>query len=125
MKTHPCQTCGACCAFFQVSFHWSESLIESYSVPLALTVQVSPHLNAMTGTTLKNPRCTSFKGVIGKSVSCEIYENRPSSCRSFRPSFEDGTRNERCEEARTNKGLPLLTLSNWEKQLDKGLPVAK
>ena len=22
---HPCRTCGACCAFFRVSFHWSEA----------------------------------------------------------------------------------------------------
>ena len=23
--SHPCLTCGACCAFFRVSFHWSEA----------------------------------------------------------------------------------------------------
>ena len=22
---HPCLTCGACCAHFRVSFHWSEA----------------------------------------------------------------------------------------------------
>ena len=22
---HPCLTCGACCAYFRVSFHWSEA----------------------------------------------------------------------------------------------------
>ncbi|HOC10952.1 MAG TPA: YkgJ family cysteine cluster protein, partial [Thermomonas sp.] len=21
---HPCLSCGACCAYFRVSFHWSE-----------------------------------------------------------------------------------------------------
>ena len=35
---HPCLTCGACCAHFRVSFHWSEADPEQGgAVPAALT----------------------------------------------------------------------------------------
>lgn len=113
MNIHPCQKCGACCAFFRVSFHWSEILTESFAVPAALTEKISPHQSAMMGTNQKNPRCVSLDGVIGKSISCQIYENRPEPCRTFLPSYEDGFVNERCEKARINKGLVILKLSDW------------
>ena len=36
--SHPCLTCGACCAFFRVSFHWSEADPEMGGVvPIELT----------------------------------------------------------------------------------------
>lgn len=113
MIIHPCQKCGACCAYFRVSLHWSETLLESHAVPFELTEKVSPHTSAMIGTNQKNPRCSSVVGTIGKKVSCNIYENRPESCRTFSPSFEDGSRNERCEKARLSKGMLVLNKSNW------------
>jgi Fe-S-cluster containining protein len=113
MKNHPCQKCGACCAYFRVSFHWSEVLIESSGVPEELTVKIAPHQSAMLGTNQKNPRCISLTGVIGQNNLCQIYLNRPQACRNFLPSFEDGDRNERCEAARRSKGLAVLTLSDW------------
>lgn len=113
MKNHPCQKCGACCAYFRVSFHWSEVLIESSGVPEELTVKIAPHQSAMLGTNQKNPRCISLTGVIGQNNLCQIYLNRPQACRNFLPSFEDGDRNERCEAARRSKGLSVLTLSDW------------
>lgn len=113
MDKHPCQSCGACCAFFRVSLHWLETLPESYGVPLELTEKISLHQNSMLGTGHVNPSCIGLKGDVGKSVACSIYQNRPGSCRSFLPSFENGTRNERCDEARFSKGLTPLRPTDW------------
>ncbi len=113
MVKHPCQHCGACCAFFRASLHWSETLAVSYEVPESLTVKISPHESAMLGTNQKNPRCVALIGEIGKSVQCSIYENRPDCCRIFAPSFEDGLRNEHCEKARIGHGLGILSLADW------------
>jgi uncharacterized protein len=110
---HPCLKCGACCAFFRVSFHWSETLAESHGVPLSMTKSISPYMNAMKGTDQKSPNCIAFKGTVGKSGNCKIYEHRPNCCRLFKASFEDGTRSSSCEEARAGKGLDLLTAADW------------
>lgn len=110
---HPCLSCGACCAFFRVSFHWTETAAESHGVPIALTKQINPYMNAMNGTDQAKPSCVALKGVIGKSTSCSIYENRPDCCRTFKASFEDGSRNEDCEKARLGKGLKVLQTSDW------------
>ena len=113
IKNHPCLSCGACCAFFRVSFHWSETLNESYGVPDALTEKISPHSLAMIGTNQKIIRCQSLSGFIGEEVKCKIYENRPSPCRSFSASFENGEVDERCDRARTGNGLSPLKLADW------------
>ncbi len=113
MINHPCQNCGACCAYFRVSFHWSETLSESHAVPEALTVKVSPHHSAMIGTTQKDPHCGSLKGEVGVKVQCQIYDHRPSPCREFQASFENGIKNDRCEKARTAKNMAHLTLADW------------
>ncbi len=110
---HPCQKCGACCAYFRVSFHWSETLPESFSVPIALTETISPHTLAMRGTNQPEPYCQALVGVVGENIKCDIYENRPEPCRTFLPSFEDGFQNDRCDQARLNKGLVALSLSDW------------
>lgn len=57
MINHPCLSCGACCAFFRVSFHWSEILTVSHAVPAASTEKISLHTSAMNGTNQKTPRC--------------------------------------------------------------------
>ena len=114
LKIHPCLKCGACCAFFRVSFHWSETLAESHGVPSGMTTKISPHLNAMIGTNQTKARCIAFKGVIGKSANCKIYSHRPSCCRIFKASFEDGERSHGCEEARKSKGLKFLTKIDWD-----------
>lgn len=111
--THPCLTCGACCAKYRVLFHWSERLDDSLRVPSDLTVRISPHLDAMKGTELPDPRCVALKGTIGESVACTIYDRRPSSCRVFAASFENGVREDRCDAARVSKGLPPLSQDDW------------
>lgn len=119
-RVHPCLQCGACCAFFRVSFHWSETLLESHGVPVGLTQELSPYVNAMLGTDQLNPICISLRGVVGESTNCGIYEHRPNCCRIFKASFENGERNISCEEARKSKGLRYLTTQDW-----KDFPVAE
>lgn len=110
---HPCLSCGACCSFFRVSFHWTETYPESHGVPLEMTNQISPTVNAMNGTGGAAPRCVALSGVIGQSARCGIYQNRPGICRAFSASFEDGTRNIDCDRARLSKGLLVLTTESW------------
>lgn len=114
MKTHPCMKCGACCSFFRVMFHWSETLPDSYNVPDELITEASQHLNAMKGTSKKDPHCIALEGKVGELVSCKIYDRRPSCCRNFQASYENGIKNHRCDQARAGKGLAALTLSDWD-----------
>lgn len=100
MSRH-CQSCGACCAAFRVSFYWVESDAHpDGTVPAHLTTQVSPHLLAMRGTDCKPVRCIALEGELGRQVGCTIYPLRSSSCRSFNPD------DPRCNEIRGRLGLP-------------------
>lgn len=96
-----CQSCGACCAYFRVSFYWSEADdAPGGTVPSALTEAISPHLRCMQGTNAKQPRCVSLSGGIGAAVACGIYEQRSSACRELMPG------DEKCLKARRHHGLP-------------------
>lgn len=101
-------TCGACCAFFRVSFHWSELQSAGGLVPDALTAQISPHRNCMAGTSSKTPRCTALVGEIGQAVTCTLYSDRPSPCREFSCNADTVEYNEGCDKARAHYGLPPL-----------------
>lgn len=115
-KPHPCLTCGACCAFFRVSFSEGE-IHGEYKVPIKETVDLGGGLRAMKGTEKKHgPACQCLEGRIGKAVSCRIYVNRSSPCRNFQASFEDGHHNLRCDEARARHGLRPLTKKDYEAQ---------
>ncbi|ENO0518463.1 YkgJ family cysteine cluster protein [Escherichia albertii] len=105
---NPCMTCGACCAFFRVSFYWAEGEDAGGCVPVKLTEQVNPFLRCMAGTNQKSCRCIALKGTPGESVSCSIYANRPSTCREFGVSGEAGEINEASNRARAHYGLPPL-----------------
>jgi Fe-S-cluster containining protein len=105
---NPCMTCGACCAFFRVSFYWAEGDDAGGTVPAHLTEQVSPYHRCMSGTNQKNPRCIALAGTTGISAFCAIYEDRPSTCRTFTMSGENGEINEACNRAREYYGLPPL-----------------
>ncbi|MBX3020114.1 MAG: YkgJ family cysteine cluster protein [Bdellovibrionales bacterium] len=105
---HPCVKCGACCATYRVLFDPTETQPDSLNVPKELTEKVAPDSLAILGTNTAKPRCVALSGNIGKSVGCSIYLRRPSCCRDFKPSYEDGIRNPRCDEARRGKGLKPL-----------------
>ncbi|WP_312946858.1 YkgJ family cysteine cluster protein [Superficieibacter sp.] len=107
-ENNSCMTCGACCAFFRVSFYWAEGDDAGGPVPAALTEAVSPFIRCMSGTNQKNPRCIALQGTPGSQVSCSVYTCRPSTCREFAQSGEAGLINDACERARAHYGLPPL-----------------
>ena len=111
---HVCQKCGACCAVYRVSFYWGETLPDSFAVPAELTEPVNSLRAAMKGTSNIPPRCTALEGALGEYTNCTIYSNRPSPCRSFQASFENGVREERCDEARRLHGMKPLTPEDWK-----------
>lgn len=102
---HPCVKCGACCGTYRVLFDRSELTAAPYNVPKDLTEKVDDKTLALLGTNEVKPRCVALAGRIGHAVSCTIYANRPSCCREYKASYEDGTRQPRCDEARRGKGL--------------------
>ena len=107
---NPCITCGACCAFFRVSFYWSEAdtAAGGYTPP-ELTTKITAHQAALRGTDQQPPRCVALHGEIGERVRCVIHPLRPSPCREFQPSWLDGVHHERCDRARAAHGLPPLS----------------
>lgn len=106
---NPCQRCGACCAYFRVSFYWAESVpFLDGQVPPELTEQINPHLVSMKGTLTSPARCVALDGAIGDCVSCSIYPNRPTPCRELEPWDEHGQPDEKCSRARAAHGLPPL-----------------
>ena len=109
VAVNPCIACGACCAFFRVSFYWME--IEGASggtVPEALTERVNRHHLCMRGTGGANPRCVALQGEVGKHVYCSIYSQRSSTCREFSMAWEAGQPNDMCDRARAAWGMPPL-----------------
>lgn len=108
MSTSPCTSCGACCAFFRVSFFWGECQSSGGTVPDNAVEVVTPHLVSMIGTNQSNPRCEKLAGELGDDVRCTMYEQRSSSCREFDASWENGVHNPGCDDARAKHGLPPL-----------------
>ena len=106
---NPCMTCGACCAFFRVSFYWAEADDAGGTIPVTMTEQISPYHRRMQGTNQKNPRCVALFGEPGVNACCSIYENRSSTCREFPMSGENGVINEACNRARAKYRLPPLS----------------
>lgn len=120
MPQNPCVTCGACCAFYRVSFYWLEADPSSENpVPYELTEDFPPYHLCMKGTNQKYPRCVALAGQIGERVTCSIYENRPSPCRDFGIHFEGGHLSidpgdlERCNHARAVWHSPPIDLDDY------------
>ncbi|MCA9968751.1 MAG: YkgJ family cysteine cluster protein [Anaerolineales bacterium] len=106
---HVCLRCGACCATYRVSFYWAEAAPElGGEVPPDLTEQLDANRAVMRGTRQPPVRCAALAGDVGRCVQCAIYAARPSPCREFRVSWEDGAPNEACDRARLAWNLPPL-----------------
>ena len=104
-----CTQCGACCAAFRVTFHYSELDSEGGRVPAGLADAETASLYRLRGTDYARPRCAALIGVIGQSVQCGIYAEHPSPCREFGARAEMGVFEEACHRARALHGLPALT----------------
>lgn len=106
----PCQSCGACCARYRVSFGSDEiDDVPGGKVPSGLTEAFSPDVALMKGTAAAPSRCVALRGTIGESAFCAIYEFRPSACSEFAPLAAVGIGDEACSEARRHHRLPPLT----------------
>ena len=111
---HPCLTCGACCAFFRVSFHWSEAdPALGGQVPFELTEPLRTHERVMRGTSEKAPRCVALDADIGRYGRCTIHDRRPSVCALVPASYEFGAASAQCDKSRLAHGLPMLTPADW------------
>jgi Fe-S-cluster containining protein len=107
---NPCLKCGACCAFFLVSFPADEADQSSGGlVPFELTDESANAHRCMKGTETKRPRCIALNGFVGTQVNCRIYLNRPSTCRAFCRSWENEVGNQLCDKARTVYGLHVFS----------------
>ena len=96
-----CLTCGACCAFFRVSFYWAEG----ESMPAKAVEPLTAVYSCMKGTNQQQPRCVMLIGEIGQQVSCNMYEQRSSSCKDVQAG------DVQCHKARAGYGLiPLIEL---------------
>ena len=112
--THPCVSCGACCAYFRASFYFGEC--QAYGIPDELVEPISPFLVAMKGTTSRrHTRCVALQGTVGQfGTTCAIYDRRSSTCRDFVPSYEDGqSHTPECDRAREAHGLKPLIPLDW------------
>ncbi|MCH7226946.1 YkgJ family cysteine cluster protein [Haloferula sp. A504] len=123
LAANPCLACGACCAFFRVSFHWMETDAGGGTVPTGLAEPVDLHRVAMRGTTCSPVRCNALEGEVGTSVRCTIHPLRPSVCRAFQPAWENGEPNPDCDRARAQFGLPPLA-PGWHQPDDDSPPEA-
>ncbi|MEO8802097.1 MAG: YkgJ family cysteine cluster protein [Rudaea sp.] len=111
---HPCLRCGACCAYFRVAFHWSESAtFLGGVVPETLTAKLDAHRVAMRGTDRPGPRCVALQGEVAVDASCSIYAQRPSVCRELVPAWEQGAPSPQCDRARHAHGMPPLRPQDW------------
>jgi Fe-S-cluster containining protein len=106
-EKNPCKTCGVCCTHFRISFYQGELKSNNGFVPDELVSPITPFLVAMKGTE-QGGRCISLNGDIGVNISCNIYHNRPSSCRMFPVWLDDGTVNPKCQELREKNNLKPL-----------------
>ena len=106
--SHPCLTCGACCASFRVDFSAHETQACGGSVPDGLVVELTTSLCRMRGTDHSPPRCAALTGRLGQQVACGIYEWRPSPCREFGLRAPMGLGDEACNRARQRHHLPAL-----------------
>ncbi|NJM31984.1 MAG: YkgJ family cysteine cluster protein [Limnobacter sp.] len=106
-----CQSCGACCSTFRISFYWGEtSAAPGGTVPMEMTEQLNLHRACMKGTSSHTPRCVALAGKLGEQVSCTLYQNRPSPCREYEVFLPDGSLNPRCNQARAKHGLGPLNV---------------
>lgn len=96
-----CLSCGACCAYFRVSFYWAEGEV----MPPEMVEPLTAVYSCMQGTNQSQPRCVALAGTVGENVSCQIYMQRSSSCKEVQAG------DAQCNKARSAHGLiPLIEI---------------
>ena len=108
--------CVLWCVLCPISVRLYFGECQAHGIPEDLVEQISPFLVAMKGTTSrKNTRCIALNGSVGQfGTTCQIYDNRSSTCRDFVPSYEDGlSHTPECDRARQAHGLKPLRPEDW------------
>lgn len=100
-KEPPCQSCGACCNYYKITFTEKQN----QQVPKNLIIKINNKTSAMIGANKFKGKCSGFAGEIGRSCACTIYESRPDVCRAFPVFLRNGKQNPKCFKARVYHGL--------------------
>ena len=95
-----CINCGACCAYYRVSFYWAEGEI----MPKDMIEPLTAVYSCMKGTNQAQVKCMALQGEIGQQVSCSIYHVRSSTCKEVQIA------DEQCNKARLAHNLIPLVL---------------
>lgn len=102
-----CQTCGACCVLPNIprSLRYIINLTASDIARLPRTYRKLV-INAPDGRVYMGLRrtpdgfaCVAFRGQVGRPCACAIYDQRPETCRRYRPGSRD------CQNVRAAHGL--------------------
>jgi uncharacterized protein len=97
-----CETCGLCCSMFP-SVQLTSKDVVSPANTWEITINDIDDDEIVVDRLLRRDgetgSCTSLSGTVGENVGCQIYESRPSVCRTF----EAGS--DRCHALRRLKGL--------------------
>lgn len=109
---NPCETCGACCAFYTkkanlvpIQITREDEQIQPYVEPsselpiFSLDTSYTHIMKVKLDKGLCQTICIVFKGEVGKSAKCGIHDFKPKACRTFKIG-ED-----RCNNARQFYGL--------------------
>ena len=88
MPIPPCQKCGLCCTanysgdstYVDLSERDVDRLRKHR---LKILYTQHGHAGLATKTTATGTRCVALKGKVLQSVSCSVYEDRPTLCRRF------------------------------------------
>lgn len=97
----PCTTCGACCAYFKVTY----PKLNNEFVPKHRVIEINKTTNALKGADKFKGKCEALTGEIGKVGICDMYESRPHVCRDFPVWMPNGKQNPRCVKARVYHGI--------------------
>ena len=73
-----------------------------------MTAKVNDFYACMAGTGSATPHCAALQGVVGKQVTCTVYEQRPAPCREVEPG------DDKCNRARERHGLDALKTGQAE-----------
>lgn len=116
-----CLTCGICCAFaLPVEVAKSDS-IEGLDC-VDIVADDAPDGTVINRFLPRDPEtayCSHLGGTLGKSISCSVYEIRPTECRTF------DVGSDRCHEFRRMYGLdPQLTEEELAVELPKFPPLS-
>lgn len=94
----PCNECGMCCTthlefgrggFVRLTDADYERLPEKYRLKVVTESELNVDRLGVKGSPGVGYRCVALKGVAGHKTSCEIYQDRPTLCRTFERGSKD------------------------------------